>query len=371
MFFFVLNLPAQVIWFEDFNYSNGTTTGANNNTANPANDWTSACSTCLSGDHWEVRTFRMEGNDTNGPAWLETEEIDISAFPGGIQFSVDILGQGDFEGCPGGSSSGCNSIDWVRVRYSLDGGGYVDCTHANGGPCTGSCAGDTYVVFDDFTDFTFTQCPLTGNTLQLRIEVQNWAGTEFLRIDNIVVEAQSCLLPVGITDFHYVTLSEGLELRWESEWEGVDFELQRSVDGRNYEWMTTLPASAGVQADKSKVYTWLDTEPMQGSSWYRLRALDANGTEAGNAILRAESARENGDIRLYPNPAGPELQVQIAGDARMRELQLIDLHGRVLQRKALSQSREETLDIRDLPPGMYLLRVYTEQGSVVRRFIRE
>ena len=34
------------IWSENFTYANGTVTGANNNTDNPAADWTTACPTC-------------------------------------------------------------------------------------------------------------------------------------------------------------------------------------------------------------------------------------------------------------------------------------------------------------------------------------
>ena len=190
---FGMAAKAQVIWQENFSYPNGTTTGANNNTANPAVDWTSQCPSCSSGDWFEVRSNQMEALDVNGPATLETEWIDIAGFAQGVEVLVDLEEDGDMEGCPGGVSSGCNSVDWIRIEYSLDGAPYADWTSPNGGACSGACAGATYVAIGNFAPFTFRECPLVGDSLRLRISVQCWATTEFLWIDNIIVQGQTCV----------------------------------------------------------------------------------------------------------------------------------------------------------------------------------
>lgn len=186
------SLDAQVIWFEPFNYGNGATSGTNQNTANPSIDWTASCATCQSGDWFEVRNGLMEGRDTNGPAVLETESIDISNWAIGVQVSVTLSKSGVLEGCPGGVSSGCNSVDWIRIEYDLDGAGYQDYTAPTGGPCSGACAGATYVTIGDFNNFTFTACPIYGDSIRLRISVQCWSMDEYMRLDNILVEPQSC-----------------------------------------------------------------------------------------------------------------------------------------------------------------------------------
>ena len=82
-----------IIWAEDFTYADGTTTGANNNTANPAADWTSGgCGTCSgsTADWWEIRSGVMEARDVNGDfVFLQTESIDISTLSG-VGFSVSV-----------------------------------------------------------------------------------------------------------------------------------------------------------------------------------------------------------------------------------------------------------------------------------------
>lgn len=133
----------------------------------------------------------MEGLDTNGPATLTTEVIDISAYPAGVEVKIDLYESGPLEACPG-NGNGCNNVDWIRVEYSLDGGPYADWSSPIGGPCVATCAGGTYVTLGDFNTYYFKQCPIFGNTLRLRISVQCWAGDEYLRIDNILVQGQTC-----------------------------------------------------------------------------------------------------------------------------------------------------------------------------------
>jgi len=86
--------------------------------------------------------------------------------------------------------TGCNSVDWVLFQYNINGTGWVDPT--NSYFCSGPCAGMNVVVDDDYSGTYNTGCfPVSGNTLQLRIAVQCWAGSEFWQIDNVQVSCSS------------------------------------------------------------------------------------------------------------------------------------------------------------------------------------
>lgn len=187
---------AQVIWTESFNYPDGTTTGLNNNTANPAVDWTSSCATCVAGDWFEVRSNQMEGRDTNGPTELETETIDISSLPGGARVTINLSEQGTMEGCPS-SGTGFNSVDWVRVEYKLDNNPWLSVGSPQGGNCGVTWANGTFFTLGDFGSAVVNLCPLQGDSLRLRLGVQCWAEAEYIRIDDIVVQGQNCIPPVG------------------------------------------------------------------------------------------------------------------------------------------------------------------------------
>jgi len=179
---FGFELNSQVIFEENFNLTDGTTTGTANGVT-----WSSTCPDCLVGDHWEVKSGVFEGKDTNGEAiWITDTPIDISTC-GNIDISFDINSIGTMEAC----GTDCNSVDWVRFQYNIDGTGWVDPN--NSYYCGGTCAGINVVSSDDTPSINYsTGCiPTGGSTLQLRISVQCWASDEAWQIDNIKVTCSS------------------------------------------------------------------------------------------------------------------------------------------------------------------------------------
>ncbi len=74
-------------------------------------------------------------------------------------------------------------------------------------------------------------------------------------------------------------------------------------------------------------------------------------------------------FELYPNPADDKLQVKV-GEGNFR-LSLIDLTGKSLKEEYVSRNTCE-LNIRELPAGIYFLRVQYSSGiSLTRKVIRE
>lgn len=185
LFIFLLtsgNLQSQILFYEGFNGADGSTSG----TANGV-DWSSSCPSCLNGDYWETKSGVFEGKDTNGEAFWNTDDaIDISNC-GNIEISLNIESQGTMEAC----GTGCNSADWVRLQYNIDGTGWQD--PANSSMCSGPCAGINVIASDDVPSQVYsTGCiPANGSNLQIRISVQCWSSTEYWKIDDITVTCSS------------------------------------------------------------------------------------------------------------------------------------------------------------------------------------
>jgi len=62
--------------------------------------------------------------------------------------------------------------------------------------------------------------------------------------------------------------------------------------------------------------------------------------------------------KVYPNPATSQLTVEIEGQASFENLELIDALGRVLVRESLNDSGKNTIDLTNIPSGMYVVRLY-------------
>lgn len=73
-------------------------------------------------------------------------------------------------------------------------------------------------------------------------------------------------------------------------------------------------------------------------------------------------------LKLYPNPASKNINVDYESDVRVQSIQLTDALGRVV--KAFKKT-EKLLDISDVPIGMYFLNIQAIQGSLVEKVMIE
>jgi hypothetical protein len=165
---------AQVtIWTEDFNYSDGTTTGQ----GSPAiSTWTAdGAATGFFGNvlgYTLVQSNYLEGSRTTGSNFFNTwakefmeinsgDPIEIAAYFD-VSISIDL------------TSSGTQAGDYLQVQYSLDGNSnWVDFP---GTPLTG-----------DFGNTTASVTGLNGNLLYIKIRMHNDASGEIYTADHIVV----------------------------------------------------------------------------------------------------------------------------------------------------------------------------------------
>lgn len=162
--------------------------------------WTSTCPDCLpsgnpagANDFFKIVNGKLSGQDTNGPAFFETSDIDISSCSGNLEISLNIEESGPMEDC----GTGCNSADWVQLEYSYDGGNNWF-EPSNAFFCAGPCADNNVIVSGDQTGVVNynTGCIPGGQTLRIRITIQCWAADEMWMIDDIEVNCVPVVTPI-------------------------------------------------------------------------------------------------------------------------------------------------------------------------------
>ena len=73
-------------------------------------------------------------------------------------------------------------------------------------------------------------------------------------------------------------------------------------------------------------------------------------------------------VSLYPNPTTGILTLQDSREP-LRRIVIYDIYGNVLQTKEVDANQVE-LDVSHLAAGLYMIRVETEKGMAVRRFVK-
>lgn len=76
-------------------------------------------------------------------------------------------------------------------------------------------------------------------------------------------------------------------------------------------------------------------------------------------------------LRLFPNPSSTDVTVSVSA-ARIESVALMDLQGRIIsQQFPAGRPAEAIMRIPEIPAGVYLILVETNEGSAVVKFVRE
>jgi hypothetical protein len=87
-----------------------------------------------------------------------------------------------------------------------------------------------------------------------------------------------------------------------------------------------------------------------------------------NQVLPVRPSLAADAWEVYPNPASSNVRVEVSARFGGREVRLSNPLGQVLRRTVML-SNAASLDVSNLPPGMYIVRVYGTTGEMARRII--
>lgn len=101
----------------------------------------------------------------------------------------------------------------------------------------------------------------------------------------------------------------------------------------------------------------------------RLSCFKGISISGSNCLSAVEDNFLVSKITLYPNPANDLLRVTFATNADiLKKILITDVSGRLLKNITV-QADELTIDIKDLSAGFYFLRVQTENGTSIKKFL--
>ncbi len=69
---------------------------------------------------------------------------------------------------------------------------------------------------------------------------------------------------------------------------------------------------------------------------------------------------------MYPNPVNKDLNIQLAADSSFIKCEVYNLLGQVVL-----ESKQTKFSVKDLPAATYFIKVFTENGQAVNRFIKK
>jgi hypothetical protein len=159
------------------------------------------------------------------------------------------------------------------------------------------------------------------------------------------------VLPVVLTRFGASRTAAGVQVRWAtaSEKNSARFDVQRSLDGRTFATVASVPAAGSSLL--AHTYAAVDGPAPATALYYRLRQVDQDGTSQYSAVVPLAPASET-LFAPYPNPTHDV--VTVANSTAAGQLaEVRDLHGRVVRTTRLAADGQ--LSMAGLAAGTYAL----------------
>ncbi len=178
-------------------------------------------------------------------------------------------------------------------------------------------------------------------------------------------------LPVEWLSFTGRPESGYVSLEWKtaSETGNDHFILERSADGISYDAVGFVPGNGNTSTISS--YSYIDTDPLRGISYYRLRQVDYNGRSEFSPIVPVRFGAGATVISLYPNPVREKAWLMLQSEeTTITALEIFDARGKLALSQTLQLVKGSNglqLDLGRLPAGIYHARFGIDTFRIIKQ----
>ena len=177
-------------------------------------------------------------------------------------------------------------------------------------------------------------------------------------------------LPVHIVSFAVAAQGSSALLTWTTAWEQNNkmFVIERSKDGNTFEAIGSITGHGST--GQLSNYTFTDTNPLDGVSYYRLRQVDFNGMVSYSSIESVVFGG-NSSIQLFPNPATNYLNVLVNNTNEEKiTINVYSTLGVALQNLNIEKTDNAyRIELSGVASGSYILEVKSPSTHLTKTFL--
>ncbi|WP_199120491.1 T9SS type A sorting domain-containing protein [Pedobacter sp. ASV28] len=202
-----------------------------------------------------------------------------------------------------------------------------------------------------------------GTNIELTF-VANANGTGSLQNINlsVITLTTNSSLPLDLLSFSAKpdAMGKTVNISWKTanEVNTQDFVVERRSDDTEFKAIEVVQ-SKNITGTHN--YTYIDKNPLAGTSYYRLKQTDINGEFTYSAIVDVKL--KGLSLSLHPNPVGNELVVNHEYVQKTAAVKVVGLDGKsLLQTNSSIGTTSTIVNVSALPKGTYVL-VYDANGK--------
>lgn len=170
------------------------------------------------------------------------------------------------------------------------------------------------------------------------------------------------ILPVELTAFEAEVKDNSVALTWSAEKEInlEGYEVERSLDGESFEYIGFVEANNAFDA---QAYDFKDEENIDGTTYYRLRSVDNDGTEELSGVRSVKRTIKQSDafvdINIYPNPATNFVNINTtSNEVEQKSVTIYNTSGQIVEKTTFTNSTSIVTE--DYNTGTYHMVIESE-----------
>jgi hypothetical protein len=225
---------------------------------------------------------------------------------------------------------------------------------------------DTHEWTDWLTSPAFSQ-PTTNTISVVLGTIDDYNGIWTLMDD-------SNPLPIELLAFSAACQNDRTEIQWTtaSETNNNFFTIERSVDASSFEILKTIPGSSNSNYIIS--YTTTDDKPLEGTSYYRLKQTDYDGSSKYSNIISVSCGGTEDELTISLANTNSQGNVFIAvntPNGGNYNINIIDATGKIIFSDVVNWGKgmnTAEIDL-NLSAGIYFISIGNEFNTVNRKFL--
>ncbi len=219
-----------------------------------------------------------------------------------------------------------------------------------------------------------TGIDLTGNINDINFSVTTdpaSADQDRFRI----IFAAAGPLPVSFTSVKAAQQAGNIAVEWKvsNQVNIKQYELEKSTNGSAFEKVNTQSVIGASGSDAT--YNWLDTKPVVGDNFYRVRSIGNGGEEKLSQLVNVKIAKGNPAVTVYPNPVvNRTVSVQFTDmEKGIYQLRIVSTTGQVVFTQTINHSGGSAVQTvkpgETISAGNYIMDIIKPDNSHIRKGI--
>ena len=230
----------------------------------------------------------------------------------------------------------------------------------SGSSCVAAMSGSTQVI----TPTAFGVYGTYQNGYYLQFNTNSFSTFFVTSVSSAV------LLPLHLISFNANYNAGVVKVSWSTVNESnlKNFIIERSVDGQNF---SSLGSVSSINNSLQNNYLFNDVSPLQGTSYYRLKLIDRDGTATYSNTV-AINIRSVTTFTITPNPATSNITVAYVKANANSILEVIAADGKkILTEKIAPSSTQTFLNVSGFSKGVYQI-IYNDGTNIqTLKFIKQ